>query len=97
MKRINSILSTVVEDKDSLDNKVKRVENAFKTAHLNAESDLIENNKRKVETLKKLSEDKNSMESVLDELLTIFKKQKEIKDSLECLDEMEKWLIEEVE
>jgi len=97
MKRINSILSTVVEDKDSLDNKVKCVENACKTAHLNAESDLIENNKRKVETLKKLSEDKNTMESVLDELLTIFKKQKEIKDSLECLDEMEKWLIEEVE
>lgn len=59
MKRINSILSTVVEDKDSLDNEVKCVENAFKTAHLNAESDLIENNKSKIETLKKLSEDKS--------------------------------------
>jgi Tfp pilus assembly protein FimT len=93
MLKIIAILQEKMEEQ-KLKNKVNRVKNSIQAARLNAETDLMEvadNRIKAVESLK----DKDT-ETVLAALVDLEERENAIRESLQNLDKVEKYLFEEV-
>lgn len=94
MKRIIAILKELIEDQ-KLNNKVKRVENAIQAASLNAETELMEIQDKKIKAVESLK-DKDT-EDVLKELVALVEKEKEIQEATDNLAIVKNYLFETVE
>ena len=94
MKRIIAILKELIEDQ-KLNNKVKRVENAIQAASLNAETELMEIQDKKIKAVESLK-DKDT-EEVLGELVALVEKEKEIQEATDNLAIVKEYLFETVE
>lgn len=94
MKRIIAILKELIEDQ-KLNNKVKRVENAIQAANLNAETELMEIQDKKIKAVESLK-DKDT-EDVLKELVSLVEKEKEIKEATDNLAIVKEYLFETAE
>jgi hypothetical protein len=94
MKRIIAILKELIEDQ-KLNNKVKRVENAIQAASLNAETELMEIQDKKIKAVESLK-DKDT-EDVLGELVSLVEKEKEIQEATDNLAIVKNYLFETVE
>ena len=94
MKRIIAILKELIEDQ-KLNNKVKRVENAIQAASLNAETELMEIQDKKIKAVESLK-DKDT-EDVLQELVSLVEKEKEIQEATDNLAIVKNYLFETAE
>lgn len=93
IKIIASLQEKLEEQK--LKNKVSRVKNCIQAAKLQAETDLMEISDKRIKAVESLKEKETT--DVLDELMTIQHKENSIKIKLSELDQVEKFLFEEIQ
>lgn len=94
MMRIIAILSEKIEEQ-KMKNKVNRVKNSIQAARLNAETDMMKIADQRITTIESLKE--NETPDVLEKLVQLEAGQEAIQDQLRYLDEVEKFLFEEIQ
>lgn len=94
MIKIIAILQEKVEEQ-KLKNKVNRVKNSIQAARLQAETDLMEISDKRIKAVESLKEKETTC--VLDALMDIQHRENSIKTQLSELDQVEKFLFEEIQ
>lgn len=94
MIKIIAILQEKLEEQ-KLKNKVNRVKNCIQAAKLQAETDLMEISDKRIKAVESLKEKETT--DVLNELMTIQHKENSIKTQLSELDQVERFLFEEIQ
>lgn len=95
MKRVIAILKGKLEEA-KLENKVKRITSSINNTKLNAETELLELDSKMDEITDKLSEKDVNINDIICQYQTVINRRKEIKDGLDTISEIEKYLNEEV-
>lgn len=95
MKRVIAILKGKLEDV-KLENKVKRITSNINNAKLNAETELLELDSKMDEITDKLGEKDANITDIICQYQAVVNRRKEIKDGLDTISEIEKYLNEEI-
>ena len=95
MKRVIALLKGKLEE-TKLENKVKRITSNINNAKLNAETELLELDSEMDEITDKLSEKDVCINDIICQYQAVVNRRKEIKDGLDTISEIEKYLNEEV-
>lgn len=95
MKRVIALLKGKLEE-TKLENKVKRITSNINNAKLNAETELLELDSEMDEITDKLSEKDVCINDIICQYQAVINRRKEIKDGLDTISEIEKYLNEEV-
>ena len=94
MIRIIAILSEKIEEQ-KMKNKVNRVKNSIQAARLNAETDMMQIADRRIAVIESLKEKETP--DVLNALVSLEEEQDAIQRNLQYLDNVEKFLFEEIQ
>lgn len=94
MIRIIAILSEKIEEQ-KMKNKINRVKNSIQAARLNAETDMMQIADRRIAVIESLKEKETP--DVLNALVSLEEEQDAIQRNLQYLDNVEKFLFEEIQ
>lgn len=96
MKRLVAFLTSKLEDK-KIENKVKRVEIALKSAELNFKSQKDDNEIKMDELLEKFKDSETTVESIIDELSNTIELIEEAERGLKRVSDIKEFLFKEIE